>query len=426
MPTTEPTCVSRVCSAARAIPKSASLTVISGGPPAGPPIDHQVAGLDVAVDDPHPVRVLEAGAGLGGDLDRGRRLERAVALQELGTRAALDVLHDDEVAAGVDAGVVDLDDVRVDQLGDGQRLAAEAGDELLVVGEVLGEDLDGDGALEHAVGGAGRRSTCRRCRGGRRVRSGWRSWSRSSVRHPCPSSASRRSPCSRWPPASPSCAAAGDDAAAGPVAVRVVGVAGRAGRRLGRRRRGRRRASSSCRSSVVVVVSVGGGRRGRRRVSVVERRVVVVVSSAGWHSVARSARRGCLSIRSTSSVNCWSISSSTASIAGRSCRRRLARRGAVAGPAAGSGSDRAWRLRWPRSAAGVDLVRVAAGPAPERSDGRASHAGMSAIRRLGNASAASVAAASSPQRTACVRGVLAARRLDRSRRAARCRSSTRW
>jgi hypothetical protein len=32
--------------------------------------DHQVARLDVAVDDPHPVRVLEAGAGLGADLDR--------------------------------------------------------------------------------------------------------------------------------------------------------------------------------------------------------------------------------------------------------------------------------------------------------------------------------------------------------------------
>ncbi len=49
-------------------------------------------------------------------------------------------------------GVVDLDDVRVDELGDRERLAAEAGDELLVVGEVLGEDLDGDGALEDPVG----------------------------------------------------------------------------------------------------------------------------------------------------------------------------------------------------------------------------------------------------------------------------------
>ena len=78
---------------------------------------------------------------------------RAVALQQLRARLALDVLHDDEVAAGVDAGVVDLDDVGVDELGDGERLAAEPGDELLVVGEVLGQHLDGDRPLEHPVGG---------------------------------------------------------------------------------------------------------------------------------------------------------------------------------------------------------------------------------------------------------------------------------
>jgi hypothetical protein len=41
----------------------------------------------------------------------------------------------------------------VDQLRDGERLAAEAGDEALVVGEVLGEDLHRDRALEDAVRG---------------------------------------------------------------------------------------------------------------------------------------------------------------------------------------------------------------------------------------------------------------------------------
>ena len=40
----------------------------------------------------------------------------------------------------------------MDQLRDRERLAAEAGDELLVVGEVLGEDLDRDGPLEDPVG----------------------------------------------------------------------------------------------------------------------------------------------------------------------------------------------------------------------------------------------------------------------------------
>ena len=79
-------------------------------------------------------------------------LDRPVALQDLRPGAPCDVLHDDVVAAVVDAGVVDLDDVGVDQLRHRQRLAAEAGDEALVVGEVLGEDLHRDGALEDPVG----------------------------------------------------------------------------------------------------------------------------------------------------------------------------------------------------------------------------------------------------------------------------------
>ena len=53
----------------------------------------------------------------------------------------------------VDSGVVDLNDVGVDQFCDGECLAPEAGDEPLIVGEMLGEDLDRDGALEDAVGG---------------------------------------------------------------------------------------------------------------------------------------------------------------------------------------------------------------------------------------------------------------------------------
>ena len=48
--------------------------VVGGGrgvaAPRGTADHHQVPGLDVAVDDPLPVRVLEPGAGLGADLDR--------------------------------------------------------------------------------------------------------------------------------------------------------------------------------------------------------------------------------------------------------------------------------------------------------------------------------------------------------------------
>ena len=104
------------------------------------------------MDDPAAVRVVEPGAGLDPDLGRRLGIDRPVTLQQLRAGAPGHVLHDDVVAAVVDARVVDLDDVGVDQLRDGERLATEAGDEAVVVGEVLGEDLHRDGALEDAVG----------------------------------------------------------------------------------------------------------------------------------------------------------------------------------------------------------------------------------------------------------------------------------
>src|SRR5262249_19839440 len=97
------------------------------------------------------MRVVQPGAGLDADLDRGLRIQLALGLQELRARAAAHVLHDDVVTPGVDAGVVDLDDVGVDELRDGERLAPEARDEALVVREVLGEDLHRDGPLKDRV-----------------------------------------------------------------------------------------------------------------------------------------------------------------------------------------------------------------------------------------------------------------------------------
>ena len=52
--------------------------------PGGPADDHQVPGLDVAVDDPVAVGVVEAGAGLHADLDRGLGVELALGLEQLG------------------------------------------------------------------------------------------------------------------------------------------------------------------------------------------------------------------------------------------------------------------------------------------------------------------------------------------------------
>src|SRR5918998_2011344 len=76
-----------------------------------------------------------------------------VVAQQVGARGPVDVLHDDVVAprVGVAPRVVDLHDVRVLEPRGGERLAAEAGHEGLVLGEMLGEQLDRDATLEHVV-----------------------------------------------------------------------------------------------------------------------------------------------------------------------------------------------------------------------------------------------------------------------------------
>ena len=68
-------------------------------------------------------------------------------------RGALDVLHRDPVAPVGLAAVVDADHVRVLEPGRGLRLAAEALDELRVLGEALVQELERDPAVEHRVVG---------------------------------------------------------------------------------------------------------------------------------------------------------------------------------------------------------------------------------------------------------------------------------
>ena len=65
----------------------------------------------------------------------------------------VDVLHDDEVLVRrlVEARVEHLHDVGVHEPRRGQRLAPEPRDERRVVGQVLGQQLHGDVALEALV-----------------------------------------------------------------------------------------------------------------------------------------------------------------------------------------------------------------------------------------------------------------------------------
>jgi hypothetical protein len=115
----------------------------------------QVPGLDVPVHDAVAVRVREPAARLREDAHGVLGLEPPELAQDLRAARPVDVLHDDVLAARalVRAEVVDLDDVRVDEARDGQRLAPEARDEVAVLGEVLGEELDRDVALQARVEG---------------------------------------------------------------------------------------------------------------------------------------------------------------------------------------------------------------------------------------------------------------------------------
>ena len=114
-------------------------------------VEHQVGGLDVAMDHAAVVRGGEAGGGL---VDRPRRLLRrhlVLALEPGRERLALDELHGEIGLPLPLADVVDLDDVRVVERGHGAGLAQEALLDALVVRERRGQHLDRDVAAERRL-----------------------------------------------------------------------------------------------------------------------------------------------------------------------------------------------------------------------------------------------------------------------------------
>src|SRR5690606_21721471 len=106
--------------------------------------EQDVVGLEIAVDDAAPVRLVERAADLDEDLvDPGDVEARLLHLG--GERAPLDELHDDEERSVLElAEVVELDRVRVRELDDRLGLAVEARDELRVLRELGVQRLDRD------------------------------------------------------------------------------------------------------------------------------------------------------------------------------------------------------------------------------------------------------------------------------------------
>ena len=116
-------------------------------------VDDDVLGLDVTVDQAVVVRLAEREQHRLEDVEGGPRRERPLGLHDLAQGLARHVLHGQEDVAVVLALVEDGDDVGVRERGGRAGLAAEAGDEALVVHQVLAHDLQGDVAVEPLVDG---------------------------------------------------------------------------------------------------------------------------------------------------------------------------------------------------------------------------------------------------------------------------------
>ena len=115
--------------------------------------DQHVLGFDVPVDEAGVVgrpQPLDDGVDQGQGQARG---QRALVLDDVAQRVALDVLHHQVGHPAVLALVQDAHDVRVREPGGGLRLAAQPVEELRVAGQVGVQHLQCHIPLQPAVGG---------------------------------------------------------------------------------------------------------------------------------------------------------------------------------------------------------------------------------------------------------------------------------
>ena len=107
------------------------------------PQHHHVLGLDVPVDDAPAVGVGEAPHDLGDEVQGLPPVQLAPLLHVLLQRDAVDELHDDIFDIAAPGHVVHRHDVGMGQLGDSLGLRVEAAAEVLVLGQITLQDLDG-------------------------------------------------------------------------------------------------------------------------------------------------------------------------------------------------------------------------------------------------------------------------------------------
>ena len=94
------------------------------------------------MDDAVIVDMLEGRADLEGDVDHIAPRKPAAMLDQIVEPAPLDEFHGVPVMTLVVTGVVELDDVRMGELGESLDLAFESLEKAGLLGEVGSEDLD--------------------------------------------------------------------------------------------------------------------------------------------------------------------------------------------------------------------------------------------------------------------------------------------
>ena len=115
--------------------------------------DHHVGRLEIPVDDALRMGCSQCIGDRSADLEDFRQ-GQPVGREDLVQALAFDQFHGEEADALVFLDRVHVDDVRVAEAGDGLRLALESFEAARIGGEIGGEDLQGDVAVQLRVAGA--------------------------------------------------------------------------------------------------------------------------------------------------------------------------------------------------------------------------------------------------------------------------------
>src|SRR5215831_9865647 len=110
-----------------------------------------VARLDVTMDNPPLMSVGEAFTDLHHQSQLALEGQISAPANDLTQLLSFQVLHDNEQTPGVLTEIVDRDDVGVVQLRAGLRLTEEARSQLVALAHSLGNDLEGDHAIQQGV-----------------------------------------------------------------------------------------------------------------------------------------------------------------------------------------------------------------------------------------------------------------------------------